>query len=374
MKPDQVQPVPKASEHPTEKPLVRTVAYDKKTIKLGQGEGYAPPAPAPGTELWTDVVVRDIDGFLGSISVCPVTEDHFIKDEEDRTVFQIPFLVRDSTRMQYLFVVCEGHDRITTIRGRSWPRDPVERTLSFIGDVVDEETDEGRLAIPNFRDFIFIALLGACAEEFIATLNVTRRRVNAIYKELIGASDPMAAQGEIYEVHSFLSEVFGTAVFLFRELVSMVARGSGRHLKLNQYQHFIEKVQNDVNQAIEMRESLENSLGLISNTVRASLSDQNIANTERLNRAVEILTRLSVLLMIPNSVFTLWPTMPINNQDIFLGLQSAAWELLLALALTVAGQVLISYYYKHSYLKALFGRGETAAARKKGPATPPQQT
>lgn len=374
MTPDGVQPAADASERTADRPVVRVVVYDKNAVKVMQAGGYAPAAPAPGTELWTDVVVKDIGRFLGNLSVCPVLEDHFIKDEQDRTVFQIPFLFRDSTKMQYLFVVCDGQDRITTIRQSSWPRDPVERTLAFIGDVVDEETDEGKLAIPNFRDFIFIALLGACAEEFIATLNTTRRRVNSIYKELIGASDPMAAQGEIYEVHSFLSEVFGTAVFLFRELVSMVARGSGRHLKLNLYQHFIEKVQNDVNQAIDMRESLENSLGLISNTVRASLSDRNIANTERLNRAVEILTRLSVLLMIPNSVFTLWPTMPINNQDTFLGLQSAAWELLLALALTVAGQVLISYYYKHSYLKALFGRSEGAGARKTGPAPPPQQT
>jgi Mg2+ and Co2+ transporter CorA len=123
-----------------------------------------------------------------------------------------------------------------------------------------------------------------------------------------------------------------------------------------------------------MRESLESSLELISNTVRASLSDKNIANTERLNRAVEILTRLSVLLMIPNSVFTLWPTLPVNNLDTFLGIQSAGWELLLALLLTVIGQVIISYYYKHSFLKALITRSDGAGKKGDGPAPPSQQT
>ena len=233
--------------------------------------------------------------------------------------------------------------------------------MSFIADIVNEETDEGKIAIPNFRDFVFIAILGACADEFISTLNSTRQRVNSIYKQLTGAAEPMAAHAGIYEVHTFLSETFGTAVFLFREFVSMVVKGSGKHLKTVSYQHYIDKVENDVKQAIVMRESLENSLELISNTVRASLSDLNIANTERLSRAVEILTRLSVLLMIPNSVFTLWPTMPIDNRDTFLGLQSVGWELILAAVLTVLGQLLISYYYKHSFLKTLLTRSLSSA-------------
>jgi hypothetical protein len=356
------------------KPSVQMVIYDKKTVRSNKAADFQIARPEPGTELWTDVVAQDIDQFLSELSICPVPEDHFIIDEKDRTVFQIPFLVRESTRMQYLYVVCEGTDRITTIRQNSWTRGPVEQTLNFIGDIVDEETDEGKLVIPNFRDFVFIAILGACADEFISTINATRRKVNSIYKGLIGPSDPMTAQAQIYDVHSFLSETFGTAVFLFREFVSMVVKGSGKHLKIAIYQHYIEKVENDVKQAIDMRESLENSLELISNTVRASLSDQNIANTERLSRAVEILTRLSVLLMIPNSVFTLWPTMPINNQDTLFGLQSVVWELILAGLLTGLGQLLISYYYKHSFLKALFARHDGTHPHGNGPVPPPQQT
>ena len=357
-----------------EKPSVQMVLYDKKTVRRRSAASFRVAQPEPGTELWTDVVAPDIDKFLEEQSICPVPEDHFITDEKNRTVFQIPILVRDSPRIQYLYIICEGADRITTIRQCSCPRGPVERTLEFIGDIVEEETDDGKLAIPSFRDFIFIAVLGACADEFISTINATRRRVNSIYKGLIGAANPMTAQTGIYDAHSFISEDFGTAVFLFREFVSMVVKGSGKHLKLTLYQHSIDKVQNDVNQAIEMRGSLENSLELISNTVRASLSDRNIANTERLNRAVEILTRLSVLLMIPNSVFTLWPTLPVKNEDTFLGIHSAGWELILALLLTVIGQLIISYYYKHSFLKTLIGRHDGAGPEGDGPAPPSQQT
>jgi hypothetical protein len=362
------------TETSKKKPSIHMVLYDKKTVRSKEAASYRVAVPEPGTELWTDVVASDIDRFLSDVSICPVAGDHFIIDEDKRTVFQIPFLVRDSTQMHYLYVVCEGTDRITTIRQASWPRGPVEQTLSFIGDIVDEETDEGKIAIPNFRDFIFIAILGACADEFISTLNATRKKVNSIYKQLTGMKEPMAAHAGIYDVHTFLSETFGTAVFLFREFVSQVVKGSGKHLKTASYQHCIEKVENDVKQAIAMRESLENSLELISNTVRASLSDLNIANTERLSRAVEILTRLSVLLMIPNSVFTLWPTMPIDNSDSFLGLPSVGWELILAGVLTVMGQVLISYYYKHSFLKTLLARSDGTGQQGNGPAPPSQQT
>jgi hypothetical protein len=369
------RPQENGEKQPSRKePSVHMVIYDKKTVRSKEAASFMVARPEPGTEIWTDVVAQDIDQFLAELSICPVPEDHFIIDENNRTVFQIPYLVRESTRMQYLYVVCEGTDRITTIRQASWPRGPVEQTRNYIGDIVDEETDEGKLVIPNFRDFVFIAILGACADEFISTINATRHKVDSIYRQLAGAPDPMAAHDGIYDVHTFLSETFGTAVFLFREFVSMVVKGSGKHLKIASYQHYIEKVENDINQAIVMRESLENSLDLISNTVRASLSDQNIANTERLSRAVEILTRLSVLLMIPNSVFTLWPTMPIENRDTFLGIQSVGWELILAAVLTVLGQVLISYYYKHSFLKALFARSDGAGLKGNGPAPPSQQT
>ncbi|MEM2869262.1 MAG: CorA family divalent cation transporter [Thermoplasmata archaeon] len=334
-------------------PRLRLVIYDKKSTRSFEpvdfDEASALEKKYEG-EAWLDIVAQHVDEILHKFSLSKEPNDHYIIDEEDRTVFQVPFLVRNSTETQYLYIICDSSNRITTIRQTAWERGPVESTLRFIGDIVDEETEDGKMPLHNFRDFVFTALLGACSDEFIATISASRKKVNKIYEGIVRHSDPMEAQAQIYQVHSFLSETFGTTIFLFREFVSLVRKGSGKHLKLSLYQSYLEKVMNDVTQAIEMRDGLENTLELISNTVRASLSDINIANTERLNRAVEILTRLSVLLMIPNSVFTFWPTLPISPHDTFLGLHSASWEMIIALLLTILGQVLISYYYKHSYI------------------------
>ncbi|MGQ9582350.1 MAG: CorA family divalent cation transporter [Thermoplasmatota archaeon] len=329
------------------------VIYDKKTTRTFESSDFEEAASLEKRyegEVWLDIVARHIDGILNRYTLCKEANDHYIIDEEDRTVFQVPFLVRTSVETQYLYIICDGSNRITTIRQTTWERGPVESTLRFIGDLVDEETEDGKMPLHNFRDFVFTVLMGACSDEFIATINASRKKVNRIYESIIHNTDPMNAQTQIYQVHSFLSETFGTTIFLFREFVSLVRKGSGKHLKLSLYQTYLEKIMNDITQAMEMRDSLENTLELISNTVRATLSDLNIANTERLNRAVEILTRLSVLLMIPNSVFTLWPTLPLSPHHTFLGLVSAAWEIIIATLLTIIGQVLISYYYKHSFI------------------------
>ncbi len=336
------------------------VVYDKKTTRTFEPADIEEAASVEKKyegEVWLDIVAKHIDEILGRYTLCKEPNDHYIIDEEDRTVFQIPFLVRSSMDTQYLYIICDSSNRITTIRQIAWERGPVESTLRFIGDLVDEETDDGKMPLHNFRDFIFTALLGACSDEFIATINASRKKVNKIYESIIHNTDPMEAQSQIYQVHSFLSETFGTTIFLFREFVSLVRKGSGKHLKLSLYQTYLEKIMNDITQAIEMRDSLENTLDLISNTVRASLSDMNIANTERLNRAVEILTRLSVLLMIPNSVFTFWPTLPVDSHGTYLGLHSAVWEIILAVLLTIVGQILISYYYKHSFIMDVLKAG-----------------
>ena len=340
-------------------PRIRLVLYDKKAPRIFEPASFEEAASLEkrsGGEVWMDITAADLEATLGTFDLCKRADDQYIRDEEDRTVFQVPFISRSSNRVQYLFIVTEGQNRVVTIREDLGSKGPVESTLQFLADLVEEETDEGKMPLPNFRDFVVTAILGSLADEFIASINTSRQRVNRIYEDIIRKSDPIAAQHSIYQVHTFLSEVFGTAIFLFREFVSLVRKGSGNHLKLTIYQNYMEKVLEDVAQAIEMRDGLENTLDLISNTIRATLSDRNIANTERLNRAVELLTRLSVLLMIPNSVFTLWPTLPVANEDTFLGIYSAGWELIIALLLTAAGQVLISRYYRHYYLADIFGQ------------------
>jgi len=342
-------------------PRIKLVLYDTKAVRVFEPADFEEVNSLEkkyGGEIWVDIVTSDIDSILTRMNVCREPNDNYIRDEEERTVFQLPVLVRFSSEVQYLYIICTGPNKMMTIRKTAWSKGPIESTLQFVGDLVEDETDDGKMPLPNFRDFVFTAILGACSDEFIATINETRKKVNRIYETIIHSTNPMDAQGKIYEIHSFLSESFGTTVFLFREFVSLVRKGSGKHLKLTLYANYIEKIMNDVTQAIEMEEGLENSLELLSNTVRATLSDRNIANTERLNRAVEILTRLSVLLMIPNSVFTLWPTLPFAT-GYYMGLHSGWWELIIALLFTAAGQVIISYYYNHSYLKGIFGTNDS---------------
>lgn len=314
-----------------------------------------------GRGSWVDIATPDPPGILARMGVelpagngveCTITD----QVAESRTLIAIPCLRRDGDAATTLYALCIGTHALVTVHSSGGPKEPLGVLMERVEDYLDEETDGGKLPVTNFRDFVFAYLMVSVAEEFVACMEEASRRLHRIYETLTGKGAPLAIQASLYREHRFLSETLGGALFAYREFVVEVKKGSGRFLRAGTRAREMEEVGAELALALEMKQDLNNTVELISNAVRAKLSDRNIEQTTRLNFAVELLTRVSVLLMIPNSVFTFWPTMGIPPDALFWGVPSWVWELIVSGLLFAASQVVISWYYSHSLLGEVVDR------------------
>jgi hypothetical protein len=309
---------------------------------------------AESHEVWIDIEADDAERALAPFNAKVSTEQYLVQNQDGRSILGWPYLVRDHVAPRFCVLVAAGESAIVTVHPPDVPHDPIADARNVIDSAVHARTDGGFKPLGSFREFVFLQIAESCVTETMGSIQRQSRRLGHVYDNVYDEEfKPAAIQTALFDIHRYLEQSLSPTLFLVREFFFTLERGGARYLPLEGVKSDLARLTEELDRLMNLKTNMETTIELISNAVRAKLSEQTLEASWQLQLAVEVLVRVSLLLMIPTAVFSLWPLMPfpVNQPFDFLGIYtySVVWDVLVAVILTVAAQVALSRMYKRAF-------------------------
>jgi len=310
---------------------------------------------AAGThELWIDIEADDAERALAPFDTKVSTEHFVVQNHEKRSVLGWPYLVRDHSQPRFCVLVAPGDAAIVTVHPPDTEHDPVGGARKVMDSAVHARTEGGYKQLGSFREFVFLQIAESAVTEVMGVIQRLSKRLGQVYDNVYAEDfKPAAIQTALFDIHRLLDGTVSPTIFLLREFFFTLERGGARFLPLEEVRHDLTRLVDELDRLMGLKTNMETTIELISNAVRSKLSEQALAASMRLQMAVEVLVRVSLLLMIPTAIFSLWPMMPfpVDAPVTFLGITmlSVGWCILTALLLTAMAQFALFRIYSKSY-------------------------
>ena len=304
-----------------------------------------------GAQIWVDVCSKDIAGTLSRFRIEDPGQGPFIHEMRDpgRTVISYTNTVRGSWRLHRTVMALMGADVMLTVHDSPAGTNAKQTIVEYIPALVDKELSSVPKAILYFRDMLLAAMLESQGDDFIATLQEVVRYPSTLHQRLeSGEADTVEVKSELFRVHMFIQDVFPAALLSFREVVAKLHMGVGKNVDLTHRQHEVEEVLRSVDGAVAIKANVEKTLDMVSSSVKMKLTERSIESQRRLQQAVWVLTRLSVLLIIPTLVLTFWRLTPwIADDSVEIGgmtVNTFWFSLVVAAVLSLVGLLALNIY------------------------------
>lgn len=305
-------------------------------------------------EVWVDIEAEDPQHALAPFDAKVSTEHFLVQNQDARSILGWPYLVRDQVAPRFCVLVAAGDTAVVTVHPPDVPHDPVAGARKVIDSAVHARTDGGFKPLGSFREFVFLQIAESCVTEMMGAIQRQSKRLGQVYDNVYDKEfTPAAIQTALFDVHRYLEQAFSPTLFLDREFLFTLERGGARFLPLEGVKADLGRLASELDRLMGLKTNMETTIELVSNAVRAKLSEQTLEASWRLQLAVEVLVRVSLLIMIPTAVFSLWPLMPFPVGEPFdlLGVRtySVVWNIGVALLLTLVAQLMLSRMYKRAY-------------------------
>ncbi|HKZ60744.1 MAG TPA: hypothetical protein VJ547_13000 [Candidatus Thermoplasmatota archaeon] len=321
-------------------------------------------------EVWVDIEAEDAERALAPFDAKVTTEHYLVQNQDKRSVLGWPYLVRDLVAPRFCVLVAAGDTAVVTVHPPDVPHDPVADARKVMDSAVHARTDGGFKPLGSFREFVFLQIAESCVSEMMGAIQRQSKRLGQVYDNVYDKEfAPAAIQTALFDVHRYLEQSFSPTLFLDREFLFTLERGGARFLPLEGVKGDLARLADELDRLMGLKTNMETTIELVSNAVRAKLSEETLAASWRLQLAVEVLVRVSLLIMIPTAVFSLWPMMPFPVSEPFdlFGIRtySVVWTIFTAMLLTVAAQLMLSRMYKRAYgLEGLRGASRLKVDKK----------
>ncbi len=305
-------------------------------------------------EVWVDIEAEDAERALAPFDAKISTEQFLVQNQDKRSILGWPYLVRDQVTPRFCVLVAAGDTAVVTVHPPDVLHDPVAGARKVMDSAVHARTDGGFKPLGSFREFVFLQIAESCVTEMMGAIQRQSKRLGQVYDNVYDKEfTPAAIQTALFDIHRYLEQSFSPTLFLDREFFFTLERGGARFLPLEGVKGDLVRLAEELDRLMGLKTNMETTIELVSNAVRAKLSEQTLAASWRLQLAVEVLVRVSLLIMIPTAVFSLWPIMPFPVSEPFdlLGIRtySVVWNIFTAILLTVAAQLMLSRMYKRAY-------------------------
>lgn len=321
-----------------------------------------------GAQMWIDIRTADLTGALAYLGVVDPGAGPIIHEVRDpsHTLLSYSHTVRGSWKVHRTVMVAMEHDLLLTVHNSSGVTDSKLAMLEYIHTLVDKELTDVPKAILYFRDMLVATILDSQGDEFIATLQEIVRHLSQLQQGLeSGESGCDEVENELFRVHMFVEDEFPAALLSFRDVVAKLRIGAGKNIDLKQRHSELEDILKDVEGAVLIKANVEKTIELVNSSIRNKLTERSIESQRRLQQAVWVLTRLSVLLIIPMLVLNFWRLTPwIGDATVTVGSVEvgAFWfSLVVAFLMTLLALLLLN-----TFLKSLLG-GTVKEALEKPP-------
>ncbi len=307
-----------------------------------------------GAQMWIDVRTSDLTGALDYLGVADPGAGPVIHEARDpsQTLLSYSHTVRGSWKVHRTVMVAMEHDLLLTVHNSSGVSDSKMAMLEYIHTLVDKELTDVPKAILYFRDMLVATILDSQGDEFIATLQEIVRHLSQLQQRLeSGESGCDEVEKELFRVHMFVEDEFPAALLSFRDVVAKLRIGAGKNIDLKQRHNELEDILKDVDGAVLIKANVEKTIELVNSSIRNKLTERSIESQRRLQQAVWVLTRLSVLLIIPMLVLNFWRLTPwIGDATLTIGTfqVGAFWfSLVVAFLMTLMGLLLLNTFLKN---------------------------
>ncbi len=321
-----------------------------------------------GAQIWIDIRTDDIGGALSFLGVEDPGTGPAIHEVRDlsHTLISFTHTVRGSWQLHRTVMAAVEHDLLFTVHDSRGETDSKQAMLEYIHVLVDKELADVPKAILYFRDMLVATMLDSQGDEFIATLQEIIRHLSQLQQRLEeGESECDEVEKELFRVHMFVEDEFPSALLSFRDVVAKLRIGAGRNIDLKQRHQELEDILKDVDGAVAIKANVEKTIDLVNSSIRNKLTERSIESQRRLQEAVWVLTRLSVLLIIPMLVLNFWRLTPwVGDTMVSIGgteVRAFWFSLILAAGLTLAALLVLN-----TYLRSLLG-GSVKEALEKPP-------
>ena len=310
-----------------------------------------------GAQIWVDVRTGDIPGTLGFLGVEDPGTGRAIHEARDpaQTLISFSHTVKGSWKLHRTVMAAIEHDVLLTVHDSQGDSDSKMAMLDYIQTLVDKELSDVPKAILYFRDMLVATLLDSQGDEFIATLQGIVRHLSQLHQGLEGGETECdRVEKELFRVHMFVEDEFPSALLSFRDVVAKLRIGAGKNIDLKQRHDELEDILKDVDGAVAIKANVEKTIELVNSTIRNRLTERSIETQARLQQAVWVLTRLSVLLVIPMLVLNFWRLTPwLDDATVSVGgaeIGTFWFSLVVALLMT-----LLALFLLNNFLRSLVG-------------------
>jgi hypothetical protein len=321
-----------------------------------------------GAQIWIDIRTEEIEAALEALGVEDPGASPVIHEvrEPSQTLLAFTHTVPGSWELHRTVMAALEHDVLMTVHDSRGDTDSKQAMLEYIHTLVDKELSDVPKAILYFRDMLVATLLDSQADEFIGTLQEIIRHLSLLQQSLeTGGSKCDEVEKELFRVHMFVEDEFPAALLSFRDVVAKLRIGAGKNIDLKQRHQELEDILKDVDGAVAIKANVEKTIDLVNSSIRNKLTERSIETQRRLQQAVWVLTRLSVLLIIPMLVLNFWRLTPwVGEAMVSVGsveVPAYLFSLVVAFALTLLALLVLT-----TYLKSLLG-GTVKEALEKPP-------
>lgn len=288
-------------------------------------------------DSWLDLKIDELpeDIFGMKIEKGMLNDDEYCQVENgtNYTLVKISYLGKDSIfKTIYFFMTSNA---IITMHKED--STPINHFIKNINAIIKDEKE----SIVKFNNFVLAQLVYKIVDknmDVISTIDDYLQNLrNSADKNMIELSDINKIRDNI--------KIFSWVILYQSIIISYMKRGEGEYISKKEVEYFATDILSELDKYGKLSAGLEKGLNGIIQMIESKKLAEYTKYTARLNIAIELLTRASVLFMIPNSLFTLWPSI-FSVEDKIFGVSNWIVESLIAVISIILAQGIISYIYK----------------------------
>lgn len=311
------------------------------------------PSLIQKNDVWIDYFGEISEEFLGlnlkpSLQKFDTDELAEMHDGAGFTLVKVSYLKKDCAIAQDWMILLPN--AIISVHGAetaTGSRGPIARFLDEIEAIVEDEK------INNFRDFVLAHILDEIVLQNTTILGVLKDKIEDLKN--IPQQDIEKLNRAITDF-SNLTHTISKVILSEQILLTGMRHGKGKYIRAENIAYYCEQNLHELAEHIYLRGQLEKEMYALLGMRSSKDTHEYTLQTARLSLAIELLTRASVLIMVPNSIFTLWPTLPFTAEEVliplpFWNITSWEFELISSIVLLAICQLWISLYYSRMGMK-----------------------
>lgn len=288
-------------------------------------------------DSWLDFKGKISENLFGlNFDRSILNEDEYcqIEDAANYSLVKIGYIGKENfLKTIYIILTEEG---IITIHEQDCS--PIDRFIKNIRSIAKEEKEN----IVKFKDFVLLHILYEVSAEGMNAISTIDDYIEETRGNLTENGKDLTK--EIIKIRKDVRTL--VRVILYQSsLVTDLRHGKGEYINAKNIIDYSADISTELDKYGKLASSLEKELDGINQTLESRKISEYTKYTARLNFAIEILTRASVLLMVPNSIFTFWPAI-FSPEDLVFGIENYWIEILIAIFSIILSQIVIGEIYR----------------------------